>query len=155
MKVKFVIASLTMLLSNWAAAAPFNLSADGQEVTDTKTGLIWRRCPENMAASGGACIGTAATFTHVQALQRASAQAAAGWRLPNVKELFSLIDTSRISPKIDVAAFPNTPPNNFWSSTPYVAGFADHAWLVNFSYGAVNMDDRAFKYPVRLVRAGQ
>jgi Protein of unknown function (DUF1566) len=157
MKLKPLLACLLLPVALSAFAAPFTVSADGQEVTDTKTGLIWRRCAEGMTASGGTCTGTASTFTHEAALTRASAQATAtgvAWRLPNVKELSSIADKSRINPAIDTVAFPATPADWFWSSSPYV-GDAYGAWVVGFNYGYVGYGYRGNPYYVRLVRAGQ
>jgi Protein of unknown function (DUF1566) len=125
------------LLACTAAQAALTPNAAGDEITDSKTGLIWKRCPEGMVWSVNTCTGTAATYTHEQALARATAQAgAAGWRLPNVKELSSIVDASRISPAIDTAAFPATPSYYFWTSSPY-AGYSSFAWSVNFGYGGV------------------
>jgi hypothetical protein len=156
MKIKHLLACLLLPVALGAFAAPFTVSADGQEVTDTKTGLIWRRCAEGMTASGGTCTGTASAFTHEAALMRASAQATAGvaWRLPNVKELSSIADKSRSNPAIDTVAFPATPSSWFWSSSPYV-GNAYYAWFVNFNYGFDYGGYRGSTYYVRLVRAGQ
>ena len=157
MKIKHLLASLLLPVALWANAAPFTVSADDQEVTDTKTGLVWRRCAEGMTASSGTCTGTASTFTHESALTRASTQATAtgvAWRLPNVKELSSIADKSRINPAIDTAAFPATPANWFWSSSPYV-GSAGGAWSVVFYDGFVYSNVRDGTYYVRLVRAGQ
>ena len=157
MKIKHLLATILLPVSLWANAAPFIVSADGQEVTDTKTGLIWRRCAEGMTASGGTCTGTASTFAHEAALTRASAQATAtgvAWRLPNVKELSSIADKSRINPAIDVAAFSASSTSYFWSSSPYV-GDANYAWVVDFDYGNVVNDFRVSANCVRLVRAGQ
>jgi Protein of unknown function (DUF1566) len=157
MKIKHLLACLLLPISMGAFAAPFTVSADGQEVTDTKTGLVWRRCAEGMTAIGGTCTGTASTFTHEAALTRASTQATANsvaWRLPNVKELSSIADKSRSNPAIDTAAFPATPANLFWSSSPYV-GYADVAWVVVFYDGYVSGGYRNLTLYVRLVRAGQ
>ncbi len=159
MNIKHLLASLLLPVALWANAVPFTVSADGQEVTDTKTGLIWRRCAEGMTASGGTCTGTASTFMHEAALTRASTQATAtgvAWRLPNVKELSSIADKSRSNPAIDTAAFPATPASWFWSSSPYI-GDANHAWGVNFYYGYVyyGFYGRDNSVSVRLVRAGQ
>ena len=110
-----------------------------------------------MTASSGTCTGTASAFTHESALTRASTQATAtgvAWRLPNVKELSSIADKSRINPAIDTVAFPATPASWFWSSSPYV-GYADGAWYVYFFSGYVFSNFRGNSYYVRLVRAGQ
>ncbi len=159
MKFKHLLACLLFPAACGVLAAPFTVSADGQEVTDTKTGLVWRRCAEGMTTSGGTCTGTASTFTHDAALTRASTQATAtatgvAWRLPNVKELSSIADKSRSNPAIDTAAFPATPASWFWSSSPYV-GFAGSAWYVNFNDGYVGGSYRDYAFYVRLVRAGQ
>ena len=157
MKIKHLLTCLLLPVSFSAHAAPFTVSADGQEVTDTKTGLIWRRCAEGMTASGGTCTGIASPFTHEAALTRANTQAAAtgvAWRLPNVKELSSIADKSRSNPAIDVVAFPATPARSFWSSSPS-AGFPSNAWFVVFDVGNVHDYERFNPYYVRLVRAGQ
>ena len=141
-----------------ASAQPHVISADGSEVTDQKTGLIWRRCSEGMVYSGGTCTSTASTFTHEAALQRAAAQASStgiAWRLPNVKELSSITDRNFINPATDTFAFPATPAAGlFWSATPDMNGPLD-AWYVDFGSGKVWFDARSSSYYVRLVRAGQ
>jgi hypothetical protein len=64
-----------------------------------------------------------------------------GWRLPSVKELDTIIDDSRFEPAIDLTAFPNTPNEPFWTSSPK-SGDPSMAWMVNFDHG--------FSYPVPL-----
>ena len=138
------------------AVERFVVSADGQEVTDTRTGLIWRRCAEGMAFKGNTCTGNPTAYSHEAALQRATREATRtglDWRLPNVKELSSLVDRSRIGPAIDSKAFPATPSEWFWSSSPYV-GYADSAWVVDFDSGNVNDSSRGSYGAVRLVRGG-
>ena len=136
----------------------YTVSADGQEVTDNQTKLIWRRCSEGMNWDGSTCAGVARTFTHEAALQRATAQASStgiAWRLPDVKELASIADKSRSYPAIDPAAFPATPADVFWSASPYV-GYSGNAWVVHFVNGYVNNSYlRRNSHYVRLVRAGQ
>ena len=158
MKTKHLLACLLLPVASVAwADAPFTVSADGTEVTDGRTGLVWRRCAEGMVASGGSCTGTASTFTHEQALTRARDQATStsvAWRLPNVKELASIADRSKSNPAIDTAAFPATPANSFWSSSPH-GGVASLAWVVFFDFGFVGDGSRGNAFPVRLVRAGQ
>ena len=112
-----------------------------------------------MAATGGSCTGTASSFTHELALTRARDQASStgvAWRLPNVKELASVVDRSKSNPAIDTVAFPVTPADAFWSSSPNV-GYAGSAWSVNFYVGGVYdvSGGRGVTLPVRLVRAGQ
>ena len=141
---------LTVEMGGALAQARFAYSQDGSEVTDNQTGLTWRRCSEGQSFSGGTCIGAAATFTHEAALVHARAQT--GWRLPNVKELASIVDRTRLNPTIDIAAFPGTPFfHDVWSSSPY-ASEAGYAWYVDFFGGSVNFGYRLTHHAVRLVR---
>ena len=61
----------------------YKVSADGQEVQDSKTKLTWRRCAEGMSWNSKSCAGKATKFSYVNAQKYASAQASAGWRLLN------------------------------------------------------------------------
>ena len=131
------------------AVGPYTINTAGDEVTDTGTGLIWRRCSEGQSWSASTCTGTPATYTHEAALVRASSQV--GWRLPNAKELASIADKSRSNPAIDTAVFPVTPSNFFWTATPYVGSPAS-AWDVYFSVVVVGYGYRSNSNHVRLVR---
>jgi hypothetical protein len=134
----------------WPTAGRFTIN--DAEVTDKRTGLTWKRCAEGQAWSGTACTGTVSTFAHQAALIYTKAQT--GWRLPNAKELASLVDRGCIKPAIDSAAFPNTPADWFWSSSPDV-GYSNFAWNVYFYNGYVGSNDRDNSRHVRLVRASQ
>jgi hypothetical protein len=164
MKTNHVSTALLLVsLVGAAQASPFFVSADGAEVTDSKTGLIWRRCAQGMTLAPVAgvlsCTGTVTTFTHEAALAHARAQAAStgvAWRLPNVKELSSIVDRSRSSPSIDPVAFPATPASTFLSSSPSVES-PNLVWAVEFSHGHVarELNGRNVSAALRLVRAGQ
>lgn len=140
------------------ASAPdsrFTANGDGT-VTDRATGLIWKQCAEGL--SGTDCLtGGATTFTWQQALQHAEAAVFAGsslWRLPNKKELASLVEQRCVAPAINARLFPNTPSNWFWLSSPY-ADNSDYAWGVDFHNGDVNGSYKDYAKYVRLVRGGQ
>ncbi|NDY90071.1 Lcl C-terminal domain-containing protein [Ideonella livida] len=133
------------------AQVRYTVSPDGTEIADSLTRLAWRRCAEGQQWDGGTCTGTAAKFNHEQALAHAGTQT--GWRLPNVKELASLVDHNRSVPAINTAIFPATPSLWFWSSSPRV-GYPDAVWGVNFSDGIVFEVGRDYSSGhVRLVRA--
>lgn len=124
-------------------------------VIDRQTGLQWRRCVETKTWNGSTCEGSGVTTVrHASAF--ALAASVPGWRLPNVKELSSLVEPSRSSALlIDTAAFPNTPQTAFWSTTPAVnsplASEVD-AYGVDFVGGQVQAYWRAYLFSVRLVR---
>lgn len=146
--------------STWASDSRFVPSASGEEVTDTQTGLIWRRCVEGQTWAGNTCVySSLVRYTWEEALARAKSTAVStrvAWRLPNVKELQSLVNRGVLNPAIDSGTFPNIPEYTpFWTSTPY-AGDASNAWSVEFSYGGnvVYLGRSSYLY-VRLVRDGQ
>ena len=60
-----------------------------------------------------------------------------GYRLPTAKELLTLIDFSRTSPAIDTSlgAFPDTPPEPFWTATPLQGSTVTSAWFIDFATG--------------------
>ena len=96
------------------------------------TGLEWRRCPEGMSwvANSQWCDGVASEdLTWGEALQVAAD--ADGWRVPNIKELRSIIERCRVDPAINDMVFPDTPRLFFWSSSPDVL-FADGSLGVDF-----------------------
>ncbi|MEO6423080.1 MAG: DUF1566 domain-containing protein [Candidatus Nitrotoga sp.] len=133
------------------------ISAEGDEVADSKTGLVWRRCPEGMTASSSGCNGVAAAYTWEQSLALANDAALASgksWRLPDVKELSSIVDASFGNPAIDTNAFPGTPATPFWSASP-VENNSSKAWYVMFYGGFMNTYVCGGKLQVRLVRSGQ
>lgn len=92
------------------------------------TGLEWQR---EVGASGRLW---ASAKTECQGLPLAGG----GWRLPTKAELMGIVDHSRTYPAIDVVAFPNTPSEQFWTSsldqTP-AGSTGRYAWYVNFGSG--------------------
>lgn len=145
---------MSPLPAGGGVSSRFGISADGREITDVSTGLVWRRCPEGMAWDGQTCAGGPEFFMWHQALHRAEAVARStgqGWRLPNVKELASLVETGAQGLAIDPAAFPGTPNDQFWSSSPY-AQDAFYAWAVHTFYGSVYYTYLEDNGAVRLVR---
>ena len=132
------------------------------------TGLIWKRCNEEQTWNGTkeTCVdpGVYIGFTWQQAFARADAVNAGNagtqnagqtdWRVPNQKELHSIVERGCTSPSINMTQFPATPASVFWSSSP-VAGNSDGAWRAYFGDGSVSAYNRSTAYRVRLVRAGQ
>lgn len=140
-------------------SADFTDRGDGT-VTHVTTGLTWKRCPEGL--SGEPCAtGTAISMTWSSALTTAENSTFAGfsdWRLPNFKELRSIVETCGYDPAINQAIFPATPRpafgSVFWSSSTYAPRPAD-AWLVLFDRGGGVASDKESRLFVRLVRGGE
>jgi hypothetical protein len=133
----------------------FTVSADGTEVQDSTTKLVWRRCAEGL--SGPSCTGKPARFKYAAAkagAQRVALSDGKAWRIPTKDELVSLLDkTVKRKPLIDAQAFPKTPKALFWATRP---GTDDNlnAWLVSFASGKVSGNAGEKAFPLRLVRDG-
>mgnify|MGYP001809738009 CR=1 FL=1 len=99
---------------------------DGQAVLDSATGLVWRRCNEGQTYSAGSCQGDPVAYSFDDALDRAKSQG--GWRIPNVKELFSLAEF----PRANAFVLPSTSEQvTFWSITPSTRN-NQNVWVVRF-----------------------
>ncbi|MBV5348034.1 DUF1566 domain-containing protein [bacterium] len=142
-----------------APASRFTDNGDGT-VTDQVNGLQWKRCSEGQTWDGTTCTGDPTDHTWQEALQLADGANYAGvndWRLPNFKELFSIIEQACSDPYIDLAVFPGTPGySDFWSASPYALD-PDYAWYENFGGGAIGIGptSKGSAVFVRLVRGGQ
>ena len=121
-----------------AEAAPhYSISKDGSEITDKKTGLVWRRCTEGMSWNGKTCTGNPTLFAYQGAVEYAAAEAtktSLNWRLPLMDELFTLVANNRTHPSINSKIFPATPAASFWVFSPEVTEFR-YGWNVNFDQG--------------------
>lgn len=160
------LSTLALLAVAWSAqaACPTWPAADrfeqhGDQVIDLRSGLVWQRCSAGQTWVGSTCTGAASLYSLTDAfglaLQANPHNNPSGWRLPNVKELASLLDMGCRAPAIDAAVFPATPPRTTWSSTPDVR-HANVAWTVDFARGHVSASTgMANPLPVRLVRSAR
>jgi hypothetical protein len=124
-------------------------------VLDTKTNLTWEQA-ESAGSHEWGSKGIAGTAQYYCATLELAGGA---WRLPTIKELFTLVDVTRET-AIDPNAFPGDPgptPEEgayFWSSTPSTnASEPDFAWSLLLSLGGtayLNTPDTPSK--VRCVR---
>jgi hypothetical protein len=154
------------LLAN-TPAARFQVHADGT-ATDLRTGLVWMRCPLGHALDDGGtpalladdhCVAASATaFTWGDALRAAADLDAAGgfagattWRVPNRKELLSIVETRCAGPAVNAAIFPDTPAGPFFTSN-YYAQVASLAWATDFAGGGESPTAKTAAVSVRLVR---
>jgi Protein of unknown function (DUF1566) len=158
------------------AVSGYVVSADGQEVTDARTGLVWRRCAEGARWDGNNCSGIADTYNHGDALGRArraigydttpaapqntgpaeirsgsAPVSSTAWRLPTVYELSSITDRNRSNPTIDTVTFPNTPASWHWTST-FDTTNPSYIWIISFYNGYASNIGPYNKGYVRLVR---
>lgn len=158
------------------APLAFRDNGDGT-VTDGNTGLVW----EKKSADGGlhdkdalyawSAEGTRETiWDWLEDLNAAGGTGFAGypdWRIPNIRELHSILDYGVAFPKPPVApAFDSgcvpgcsvlacscTDANYYWSSTTVAHG-PRSAWIVGFALPVVEMAAKAGALHVRAVRGG-
>jgi len=116
------VASLlsAMLIGSGSLALAGNVYTDNLDgtVTDTSTGLTWMRCSLGQTWDGSTCTGKAGLYKWDQASAFTGSFAFAGqsdWRLPNIRELNTIVDSSAASLAADI--FPNSPSMTIWSSS--------------------------------------
>ncbi len=143
---------LALAAASTQAQGRFTISSDGQEVTDTTTKLVWRRCAEGQKWDGKVCAGKLLKVKYAGA-KSAAAGVGSGWRLPSREELVAIVDMTKKKPRIDPQAFPSTPALPFWATKQ---GSTDNlnAWVVSFANGKVKANLGEAKFPLRLVRGG-
>ena len=126
----------------WSAAPTDRYTVTADTVLDNRTGLMWQReVPSER-------------YTWAEAKAYAAELRLGGhkdWRLPTIEELESLVVRLDGAPTIDRVAFPDTPAEFFWSSSPN-ADDTSYAWGVNFNYGYTNDIGTTNDYRVRCVR---
>ncbi len=138
-------------------------------VTDNLTGLIWlkdancfgvRPWDEGVSGEGAAwdCF-----YLEDGGCGLTDGSTVGEWRLPNRKELLSLIDLDYYYPALSNTAgtgqwseydpFTDVQSNNYWSSTTD-AGSTSYAWRVYFFNGNVSLYDKGLDNYVWCVRGG-
>jgi hypothetical protein len=131
---------------------------------------MWKVCSEwqswsKQSDNTASCSGSARIVTWKTALELVNnhtfpaIDGYSDWRLPNVKELASLVALDRFKPSINSTIFPNTPGSFYQSSSPAVFGSNSSRWdrwLVKFDVGFYQPTRRK-KDPrsIRLVRLGR
>lgn len=131
--------------------------SNGAEVMDKQTGLIWQRCSIGQIWASNSCLGTPSKHTWSSALTRVK-ELGNGYRLPNIKELQTLVDEKCGEPAINHTIFPKTDIyRDYLSSTtlPINRTVNDDStvWSVNFESGNTSngyKEERIFN--IRAVR---
>lgn len=132
---------LALLLAACPAQAGYVDNGDGT-VSDQSTGLVWEKA------------GSATDMNWEAALAWCESATTGGytdWRLPDIRELVSIVDESRTNLAID-PVFSCTE-STFWSGSTFV-GDSQSAWSVSFGYGALSFFEKTTADAVRCVRGG-
>ena len=131
----------------------FTDNGDGT-VTDNLTGLIWLELANCFGARDWAQALTDANTLSTGLCGLIDGSQAGDWRLPNIKELLSLVDYSQSNPALPSGhPFVSVQSTLNWSST--TAPSRNRAWYVNLSDGLVISNLKAANAFVWPVRGGQ
>ena len=119
-----------------------------QTITDTLTGLMWTKdanAPGPAACTPGVVKDWLGALAYIKLLNANNYLGHSDWRLPNRKELRSLVnyEQSDIALWLQAQGFANVQENWYWSSTTY-ARLPEHAWLINMSNGILNTENREY-----------
>lgn len=127
------------------------------EALDTKTGLIWRRCLHGKSWNEETkrCDGYYILTNWKAALEGAND----GWRVPNIKELGSIVEHSCANPSLNLSVFPGAPvAPRLWSSTPgrrYLNVRTDErVWIALFQDGTSFNGSKTYSLFTMLVKDG-
>jgi len=112
-------------------------------VTDTSTGLMWQQSTSNTNL-----LPWTAALSYCQDLTLAEYT---DWRLPNIKELRTIVDYKICTPAIDVDYFPDTMRSFYCSSTTREVS-PTGVWGIDFTYGQDSDYGKTESHDVRAVR---
>jgi hypothetical protein len=142
-----------------ASTPDSELKDNGDEtITDLRTGLMWKQCLEGYSGTGCTTAATTVTFTWRDALDQPAVNNIApgfanytDWRLPNIKELATIVEMQCYAPAANSNRFPNLPDyTNVWSGSPSFN--VSSSWSLAFRTGKVLEASRNDSDYVRLVR---
>ena len=141
----------------------FTINGTTGTVTDNLTGLIWLKNANCFGSQTWANALSAANTLASGACGLNDGSAAGDWRLPNRKEMLSLVDFAYCSPALSNAEgtgqgtagdpFDSVPSNIYWSATTYADG-TNYAWDVNMGGGFVHNYSKTSSHSLWPVRGG-
>jgi hypothetical protein len=121
-------------------------------VTDNLTRLVWTKNANIFSWRTWAQALTAANSLKSGDYGLSDGSQEGDWRLPNLRELQSLIDYGRFSPSLPANhPFTGVQDDQYWSSTSYGAG-SNFAWPVYIGDGRINATEKVSWFYVWCVR---
>lgn len=143
---------------------------DNGTVNHLPTGLIWKQCLEGL--TDNCTVGEKLSLNWQQALEQVETVNANGgfaghsdWRLPNPKEVMSIMELGCFRPAINLSVFPNMPGSRIWLSTASENVTNLKSWFANYgevdvgtesgSITDLNANRQSQTYAVHLVRGAQ
>ena len=155
----FFVLICSYLAASYIEASP-RLQRDGPVARDYVNKLEWMRCSVGQIWENDTCVGEVLLLSVREALEieeRLRNLDGGGWRLPNLKELRSILTKVEnrpkdILPNVDTDTFPNTFAGSYWTSD--VSFYSkQYQWSLNFLTGQrYNRFFPSQKLAVRMVR---
>lgn len=130
-------------------------------VTDSASGLMWMRCALGQAWNGNTCDGEASTYAWPAAQAAADEANASGnyffsdWRVPGLRDLAMIIERNCVNPRINLAVFPNTASDFFWTSSAREDDPDQRVYALSFGPEGVEPHAPSLAHHLRLVRTAQ
>ena len=119
-------------------------------VIDRATGLMWAADGSAMGCVNGGQVSLTNAILYAISLDFAGFT---GWRVPNIRELFSLTDFSKDRPCIDEILFPNLVTGYYQTSTTQAGDTAYH-WCIRTDSGMTYLNTKGTLQLLRCVRSG-
>ena len=138
--------AILLLMIGLSTSLLADFSRSSGVVTDNITGLQWQ---DDYSDNGGD-IKYAKWTDAIAYCEDLTLGDHSDWRLPNKKELLSIVDYRRHNPSIDTV-FTHTTSDFYWSSTAH-ASSTDSAWFVSFYNGYTYNVNKSRGNYVRCVR---
>lgn len=117
---------------------------DDGSILDVSSGLTWSQClyGQEFNVDTGDCDGAPKKVQSWEVALAAQESVEGDWRLPNIKELATLVEYSCVEPSINTDVFSNTPSAPFWTNTPNSDGFGEtEGKVVDFTSGAEGVEN--------------
>ena len=151
----------------WTTPTHHFINHNNGTATHLSTGLMWRTCLEGISADCSS--GEAMEVDWQTALKQADdvnqGDGYAGfndWRLPNAKEIASIMEFACSNPSLNAFVFENMPEIRVWTSTPSenvtFIGEKLKSWAMDYAEGELTSSDAdrdSQSYGVHLVRGAQ
>ncbi len=148
-KCLLIMCYLLMVLCSSISFAAARYQSKSETVLDIVTKLIWQEEAPNQTYTWS----EAEAYCQQQNAEKLGGYSA-GWRLPNISELLTIVDHRTTRPVVDQDAFFG-PIDLYWTSTPKY-GVPSSVWVVTLgdksSYGSNYWYDKTDNYYVRCVR---
>jgi len=112
-------------------------------ISDLLTGLIWQKTPFSDSLSWENALSYADTLIVGNRVD---------WRLPNIKELQSINDETKVNPSLDNSIFASGNAKKIWSSTT-LPNSTTRAWYLNTQFGLTTYAEKLLRNYVLCVHS--